>query len=213
MAKENEVKVDPITKEVEVPVELSEAEYSKLYERFNLFNEDIVEEDKLTFEEYLSLVFKTNLLEEELILKKRFLMALTTDIERLEEDLTAKYSIGLEGSSELLSEVIKRRTEASGIPITETKNYKEDYINLLVTFIENISYGFDSVEDGVLTLKEELIEDVKTNPSDVLTAIKIAAERNVKPEEDSSYNYSLKLNEYETVKEQLIEFEKYVNLI
>lgn len=210
MAKENEVKVDPITKEVEVPVELSEAEYSKLYERFILFNEDIAEEDKLTFEDFLSLVFKTNLLEEELILKKRFLMALTTDIKRLEEDLTSKYSIGLESSSELLSEVIKRRTEASGNPVPN--NYKEDYIQLLATHISTNVYAFDSVEDGVLTLKENLINDVKKNPSDVLTAINIVIDGVEEPNSEA-YNYEAEVRIYDRIMEQLIEFEKYVNLI
>ena len=208
---EKEVKINPITKEVEVPVELSEAEYSKLYERFNLFNEDILEEDKLTFEEYLSLVFKTNLLEEELILKKRFSAVLNSNIKELEEDLKSKYSIGLEGSSELLAEVIKKRMEASNITVEES-NYKSDYINLLVTHISTNVYAFGVVEHGVLTLKEDLVEDVKKNPSDVLTAINIVID-NVEEPDPTAYNYESEKNNYDIIMEQLIEFEKYVNLI
>ena len=138
-------------------------------------------------------------------------MALTTDIKKLEEDLTAKYSIGLEGSSELLSEVIKRRTEDSNL-IVEESNYKSDYINLLVTHISVNVYAFDVVEDGVLTLKEDLVEDVKKNPSDVLTAINIVID-NVEEPDSTAFNFEMEKNKYNTIMEQLIEFEKYVNLI
>ena len=202
MAKE--VKINEVTKEVEVPIDLTEVEYNKLNERLALFNEGLDFKDKLTFEEFVSLVFRTNLLEEELVLKKKFYNFLATDIKRLEEDLEAKYSIGLEGSSEVFNEVIEQRIKTLKEPIVKTsdvKDFREYYINLLVNGILGYCYGM-GLEDLDITLKEVYIEDIKANPSEVLEAITEAKEV-----------LDVNTYDYEGVINILIDFEKYVSLI
>lgn len=198
---EKKVKVDPITKEVEVPIDLTEEEYNKLNERLVLFNEGLDSTDKLTIGEFISLVFKTNLLEEELILKKKFYNFLATDIIKLENELETKYSIGLEGSSEVFNKVIEQRIKTLKEPITINKDFREDYILLLANGIEAFSYGMDS-DELLITLKETYLTDIKENPSEVLEAISI-----VKKELDTNtYNY-------EEIIKVLTVFEKYVGLI
>lgn len=201
MTEEKKVKVDPITKEVEVPIDLTEEEYNKLNERLVLFNEGLDSTDKLTIGEFISLVFKTNLLEEELILKKKFYNFLATDIIKLENELETKYSIGLEGSSEVFNKVIEQRIKTLKEPITINKDFREDYILLLANGIEAFSYGMDS-DELLITLKETYLTDIKENPSEVLEAISI-----VKKELDTNtYNY-------EEIIKVLTVFEKYVGLI
>ena len=181
MAKE--VKINEVTKEVEVPIDLTEVEYNKLNERLALFNEGLDFKDKLTFEEFVSLVFRTNLLEEE---------------------LEAKYSIGLEGSSEVFNEVIEQRIKTLKEPIVKTsdvKDFREYYINLLVNGILGYCYGM-GLEDLDITLKEVYIEDIKANPSEVLEAITEAKEV-----------LDVNTYDYEGVINILIDFEKYVSLI
>lgn len=198
---EKKVKINPITKEVEVPIDLTEEEYNKLNERLVLFNEGLDSTDKLTIGEFISLVFKTNLLEEELILKKKFYNFLATDIIKLENELETKYSIGLEGSSEVFNKVIEQRIKTLKEPITINKDFREDYILLLANGIEAFSYGMDS-DELLITLKETYLTDIKENPSEVLEAISI-----VKKELDTNtYNY-------EEIIKVLTVFEKYVGLI
>ena len=201
---EKKVKFNEATNEVIVPIDLTEVEYNKLNERLALFNEELDVEDKLTFEEFVTLVFKTNLLEEELVLKKKFYNFLATDIKRLEEDLEAKYSIGLEGSSEVFNEVIEQRIKTLKEPITKTsdvKDFREHYVDLLVKGILGFCYGMD-IEDLTITLKEIYIEDVKANPSEVLEAVIVVKE-----------DLDVNTHDYEGIIKVLNEFEKYISLI
>jgi len=203
MTEEKKVKVDPITKEVIVPIDLTEEEYNKLHEKLELFNKDLNYKDMLTFEEFLTLVFKTNLLEEELILKKKFYNFLASDIIKLENELKAKYSIGLEGSSEVFNEVMEQRIKTLKEPVTNSNNkdFRKDYILLLANGIEAFSYGMDS-DELLITLKESYLGDIKENPSEVLEAISIAKEEL----DTNTFNY-------EEIIKVLIDFEKYVSLI
>lgn len=70
---------------------------------------------------------------------------------------------------------------------SNTKNYKSDYVDLLVSFIEHIVYSFDKdSEDAIITLKETLKEDVEKNHSDIIEAIHIV-KSNLEPN-NSAYN-------------------------
>ena len=197
MAKDKDVKLDPITKEVEVPIDLTNFEYDKLQQKLELFNKDVAEENKLTFEEYVSLIFETSLLEEKLETKLTFINLLKVEVEELEEKLLAKYSIGLEGSEEVYNEVIELRRQTLKDSSNYAKQYKHDYMTLLVNYITYIVYSME-YEDGIYTLKETFEEDIEKNPSDVLKAIQIV-KHDVEP------------TGYKEVHEQLDYFEKYVS--
>lgn len=203
MAEEKNVRINEVTNEVEVPIDLTNYEYERLTEKLELFNKDIPEENKITFEDFLSLVFKTSIIEDELIAKTKVIEVLSSDVEKLKEELIERYSIGLEGSEEVYNEVIELRRKTLENPSDYVKNYQYDYIKLMANILNYYSRGFyKEIEDRVISFKEILIEDIKENPSDVLKAIQIA-KADLEPEED---NYSEML-------ESLNQFEKYVNLI
>ncbi len=90
----------------------------------------------------------------------------------------------------------------------ENTDYRREYINLLETHISTIVYAFDEVDDGVLTLKEDLEHDVKKNPSDVLIAIGNVIDNVEKPNITDKFV----VKSYELVLNQLMDFERYVNL-
>ena len=196
---EKEVKINPVTKEVEVPIDLTNYELERLKEKHELFNKDIPEENKITFEEYLSLVFKTNIIEDELIAKTKFIEILNSDVKKLEEELIKNYSIGLDGSEEVYSEVLEARRKTLENPSDYVKNYQYDYIKLIANVLNYFNRIFSNeIEDRVITFKEVFIEDIKENPSDVLKAIQIA-KSDLEPEEDY-YNEMFKsLREFETM--------------
>ena len=172
MAEEKIVKVNEATNEVEVPVDLTTFEIDRLKEKFELFNNNVPEESKITFEEFISLVFKTSLLEEELTSKYNYLRLLEAEVKGLEKELKAKYSIGLTGSEEVYNEVIELRKKTLEDSSIYINNYKSAYIDLLVNYIDLIVYSMD-YEDGVLTLKETFEEDIEKNPSEVYKAVNI----------------------------------------
>lgn len=203
MAEENNVKIDPITEEVEVPIDLTKYEHERLKEKLELFNKDIPEENKITFEEYLSLIFKTSILEDELIAKTKFIEILNSDVERLKKEIVERCSTGLESSEEVYSEIMELRRKTLENPSDYVKNYQYDYIKLMANVLNHHSRSFSyEVEDRFITFKEVLIEDIKENSSDVMKAIQIA-KADLEPEEDY----------YKEMLESLVEFEKYVNLI
>ena len=170
-----EVKVNEVTNEVEVPIDLTKYEHERLTEKLELFNKNVPENKKLSFEEYIALIFETSLLEEELDSKYNYLRRLEAEVKGLEEDLVAKYSIGLEGSEEVYNEVIELRKQTLEDSIIYLKNYKLDYIKLMANTINHYSRGFSyEVEDRVITFEEVLEEDIEKNPTDVLKAIQIA---------------------------------------
>ena len=194
---EKKVKVNEATNEVIVPIDLTKLEYDKLKQKLELFNKDVPEESKLTFEEYLALIFETSILEDKLETKLTFVELLKMEVKQLEEELLNKYSVGLEPSEEVYNEVIELRRQTLKDSSAYAKSYKSDYIDLLVNFISSTVYA-SSYEDRILTLKEDFEEDLEKNPSDVLKAVQIV-KHDVKP---SSYE--------EEVKQQLDYFEKYI---
>lgn len=200
MAEEKKVKVNEVTNEVEVPIDLTSFEVERLKEKLELFNNNVPEESKLTFEEFISLVFEVSLLEEELDSKYNYCKRLTAEVKGLEDELIDKYSIGLTGSEEVYSEVIELRKQTLEDSVVYVKNYKTDYIKLLATIITSYNYGYGhEIADRVLTFEEVLEEDIEKNPSEVLKAIQIAkADLDV---EDNFYNEML---------ESLVIFEKKV---
>ena len=203
MAEEKEVRFNEVTNEVEVPIDLTKYEYERLTEKLELFNKDIPEANKISFEDFLSLVFKTSIIEDELIAKTKVIEILNSDVERLKEELIERYSTGLEGSEEVYNEVIELRRKTLKDSSNYVKNYQSNYINLIANVLNHYSRSFSyEVEDRVITFKEVFIEDIKENPSDVLKAIQIA-KADLEPEE--TY--------YTEMLEALNEFEKYVNLI
>lgn len=203
MAEEKNVKVNEVTNEVEVPIDLTNYEIERLKEKLELFNKDVPERNKITFEEYLSLIFKTSILEDELIAKTKFIEILNSDVKKLKEELAEKYSTGLEGSEELYTQVMELRRKTLENPSDYVKNYQYDYIKLMANILNYYSRGFyKEIEDRVISFKEILIEDIKENPSDVLKAIQIA-KADLEPEE----------NNYSEMLESLNQFERYVNLI
>ena len=198
-----EVKINEVTNEVEVPIDLTKYEYERLTEKLELFNKDVPEANKISFEDFLSLVFKTSIIEDELIAKTKVIEILNSDVERLKEELVERYSTGLEGSEEVYNEVIELRRKTLKDSSDYVKNYQSNYISLIATVLNHYSRGFSyEVEDRVITFKEILIEDIKENPSDVLKAIQIA-KADLEPEE----------NYYTEMLEALNKLEKYVNLI
>ena len=200
MAEEKKVKVNEVTNEVEVPIDLTSFEVERLKEKLELFNNNVPEESKLTFEEFISLVFEVSLLEEELDSKYNYCKRLTAEVKGLEEELIDKYSIGLTGSEEVYSEVIELRKQTLEDSVVYVKNYKTDYIKLLATIITSYNYGYGhEIADRVLTFEEVLEEDIEKNPSEVLKAIQIA--KADLDEEDNFYNEML---------ESLVIFEKKV---
>ena len=198
-----EVRINEVTNEVEVPIDLTKYEYERLTEKLELFNKDIPEANKISFEDFLSLVFKTSIIEDELIAKTKVIEILNSDVERLKEELIERYSTGLEGSEEVYNEVIELRRKTLENPSDYVKNYQYNYIKAMANFINYYSRSFSyEIEDRLISFKEILIEDIKENPSDVLKAIQIA-KADLEPEE----------NYYTEMLEALKQLEKYVNLI
>lgn len=193
---DKKIKVDPITEEVEVPIDLTSFEVVRLKEKLELFNNNVPEEKKLSFEEFIAVVFKVSLLEEELDTKYNYLRRLKAEVKELEEELLSKYSIGLTGSEEVYTEIIELRKQTLEDSIVYVKNYKSDYISLLVNYIGLIVYA-STYEDGILTLKESFEVDIEKNPSDVYKAIQIV-KHDVKP------------SGFEEVERQLDYFDNYV---
>lgn len=91
---------------LEVPLDITESEYRKLKENLDLFNENLKKSDKLTFDEFINLIFETESLTERLDFKKDHLNVLKSEIRELEDELSAKCSVGLTNTNE---EVIKSR--------------------------------------------------------------------------------------------------------
>lgn len=96
-------------KEMDIPIEISDSQYRLLKENLELFNRDIEGNGKLTFDEFISLVFEASSLEERLDSKYDYLNALKSEIARLEDELAGKYSAGLTGSKEENKKVIELR--------------------------------------------------------------------------------------------------------
>ena len=172
MAEEKTVTINEATNEVEVPIDLTSFEVERLKEKLEVFNNNVPEESKITFEEFISLVFETSLLEEKLNSKYNYLKLLEAEVKELEEELISKYSIGLTGSEEVYNEVIELRKKTLEDSSIYINNYKSAYIDLLVNYIDLIVYSMD-YEDGVLTLKETFEEDIEKNPSEVYKAVNI----------------------------------------
>lgn len=193
---EKKVEVDPITKEVKVPIDLTNFEYDKLKQKLELFNKNVPEDKKITFEEYLALIFETSILEDKLETKLTFIDLLELEVQQLKENLLAKYSIGLEPSEEVYNEVIELRRKTLKDSSNYAKPYKTDYLDLLVNYIGFIVYASD-YEDGTLTLKEVFEEDLEKNPSDVLKAVEIL-------------KHDLEPSKNEDAEQQLNYFEKYI---
>ena len=194
---EKTVKFNEVTNEVEVPIDLTSFEVKRLKEKLELFNSNVAEDSKLTFEEFIKLAFEVSLLEEELASKYNYAKLLESEIKQLEEDLIAKYSIGLTGSEEVYNEVIELRKKTLEDSLVYVKNYKPDYISLLVNYISMIVYASD-YEDGILTLKECFEEDIEKNLPEVKKALQIV-KHDVEP------------SGYEEVEQQLEYFEEYLN--
>ena len=200
MAEEKKAKINEVTNEVEVPIDLTSFEVERLKEKLELFNKNVPEDKKLTFEEFISLVFEVSLLEEELDSKYNFHKRLGAEVKELEEELIRKYSIGLTGSEEVYNEVIELRKQTLEDSVVYVKNYKTDYIKLIANVIDFYNYGFSyEIEDRVITFKEVLEEDIEKNPSEVLKAIQIS--KTDLDVEDNFYNEML---------ESLVIFEKEV---
>jgi len=195
---EKTVKYNEVTNEVEVPIDLTSFEMNRLKEKLEIFNSNVAEDSsKLTFEEFVKLAFEVSLLEEELASKYNYAKLLESEIKQLEEDLIAKYSIGLTGSEEVYNEVIELRKKTLEDSLVYVKNFKSDYISLLVNYISMIVYA-SSYEDGVLTLKEAFEEDIEKNLPEVKKALQIV-KHDVEP------------TGYKEVHEQLEYFEEYLN--
>ena len=200
MAKENKIK--ETTEGIEANIDLTTYEYNRLEKNLQLFNKDVPEEQKLTIEEFISLVLKISLLENELDYKSNYLKLLQREVKELETDLEAKYNIGLTGSEEVLNEALELRKATLKDSTNYAKNYKLEYNNLLVKFIEYIVIGFGKDYEGaIITLKEELEEYIEKYPSDVIKAINIVLSGldNI----DIEYSYFVI---------SLTEFKAYVNL-
>ena len=106
--------------------------------------------------------------------KYNYLKLQKKKVKELETNLKAKYSIGLIGSEEVLNETLELRKATLKDSINYTKNYRFEYYNLLVKFIENIVIPFGKdYERAIETLKEKLAEYIKKYPSDVPKAINI----------------------------------------
>lgn len=99
-------------KKVEVPLGIDGAEYEMLKGNLEVFNENIGKGRKLTFDEFVSLAFETASLEEKIDSKKDYLKALKAEVRELEEELQAKYSMGLTGDEEDYEDAVKSRKQA-----------------------------------------------------------------------------------------------------
>ena len=95
--------------EFNVPIDISDSEYRLLKENLELFNRDVEGKRKLTFDEFISLVFEAASLEERLDLKYNYLNALKAEITCLEKELAGKYSTGMTGSKEENKKVMELR--------------------------------------------------------------------------------------------------------
>lgn len=81
--------------ENKVPIDITGFEYDRIKENMELFNDTVGEGGKLTFDEFVSLVFETALLEKKLDSKYDYLNVLKDEVKQLEEELMTKYSTGL----------------------------------------------------------------------------------------------------------------------
>ena len=198
MAKENKIK--ETTEGIEANIDLTTYEYNRLEKNLQLFNKDVPEEQKLTIEEFISLVLKISLLENELDYKSNYLKLLQREVKELETDLEAKYNIGLTGSEEVLNEELRKATLKDST--NYAKSYEVEYYNLLAKYIKNIVIPFGKDYEGaIITLKEELEEYIEKYPSDVIKAINIVLSG--LDNTDIEYSYFVI---------SLTEFKAYVNL-
>lgn len=138
-------------------------------------------------------------MEENLNSKYNYAKLLEYEIKELEEDLVAKYSIGLTGSEEVYNEVIDLRKKTLEDSLVYVKNYKIDYINALVNHMNYIVYGF-CYDEGITTLKESFEEDIEENLPELKKAVQIA-KHDVDPKK------------HEETFQQLVYFENYLNHI
>lgn len=196
---EKKVEVDHVTNEVKVPIDLTSFEVERLEEKLEIFNKNVPEGSKLSFEEFIKLVFEVSLLEEDLDVKYNYLKRLKYEVKELEEDLVAKYSIGLTGSEEVYNEVMELRKKTLEDSLIYVRNFKTDYVKALANHISYIVYGMD-FDDGTLTLKEVFEEDIENNLPEVKKALQIV-KHGVEPED---FEDVLKLVDY---------FEEYLDSI
>ena len=89
-----------------VPLDITGSEYEKLKDNLDAFNDTC--KDRLTFDEFVSLTFKTAALEEKLDLKRNHLNILKGEIDEIENELASRYCIGLEDAKKP-DEVIGKR--------------------------------------------------------------------------------------------------------
>lgn len=169
---EKKVEVDPVTNEVKVPIDLTSFEVERLEEKLEIFNKNVPEGSKLSFEEFIKLVFEVSLLEEDLDVKYNYLRRLKYEVKELEEDLVAKYSIGLTGSEEVYNEVMELRKKTLEDSLIYVRNFKTDYVKALANHISYIVYGMD-FDDGIITLPEVFEEDIENNLPEVKKALQI----------------------------------------
>ena len=96
-------------RKVEVPIDINGREYQKLKENLESFNDNAG--DKLTFDEFVSLVFETTLIKERLDSKREHLEIIKAEAKELEDELASRYSIGLTGSEEDYDKLIELRKQ------------------------------------------------------------------------------------------------------
>ena len=84
---------------IKIPIDITESEYRTLKKNLELFNNNLDKEMRLSFDEFVNLIFETNLLEEKLKSKYEHLNSLKSEIREIEKELKEKYSIGLDDES------------------------------------------------------------------------------------------------------------------
>ena len=99
---EKKFKLNGFSGDAQVPISINGHEYKKLKENLELFNNTVFKESKITFDEFISLVFETTALNEKLNSKYEYLNILEDEIKQLEDELTAKYCLGLTGCDDVV---------------------------------------------------------------------------------------------------------------
>ena len=97
-------------KDCKVSVHITGTEYKKLKKNLELFNCSADNDDKLTFDEFVSLIYEVTSLEEKLDSKYSYLNALKEEISHLEEQLNSKYQQELTPSKDS-GEILKSRKQ------------------------------------------------------------------------------------------------------
>ena len=97
-------------RKAKVPIDINGTEYRRVKGNLESFNETC--DEKLTFDDFVSLVFETASLEEKLDFKYDYLNALKAEIKELEQELESRCSIGLAGSKEDYNEIMELRKKA-----------------------------------------------------------------------------------------------------